>query len=31
MDFFEGLTYAQADFALADAFQDQVQKIVIVF
>uniref|UniRef100_A0A453IAG4 Uncharacterized protein n=1 Tax=Aegilops tauschii subsp. strangulata TaxID=200361 RepID=A0A453IAG4_AEGTS len=24
MDFFEGLTYAQADFALADAFQDQV-------
>uniref|UniRef100_A0A3B6JL01 RING-type domain-containing protein n=1 Tax=Triticum aestivum TaxID=4565 RepID=A0A3B6JL01_WHEAT len=23
MDFFEGLTYAQADFALADAFQDQ--------
>lgn len=31
MDFFEGLTYAHADFALADAFQDQVQKIVIVF
>ncbi|KAM0859578.1 hypothetical protein ACQ4PT_047097 [Festuca glaucescens] len=23
MDFFEGLTYAHADFALADAFQDQ--------
>jgi E3 ubiquitin-protein ligase BIG BROTHER-like protein len=26
MDFFEGLTYAHADFALADGFQDQVCK-----
>lgn len=24
MDFFEGLTYAHADFAIADAFHDQV-------
>ena len=32
MDFFEGLTYAHADFALADAFQDQqVPNIILLF
>jgi E3 ubiquitin-protein ligase BIG BROTHER-like protein len=33
MDFFEGLTYAHADFAIADAFQDQVgvSNIIIVY
>lgn len=31
MDFFEGLTYAHADFALADAFQDQVPKTELPF
>jgi hypothetical protein len=33
MDFFEGLTYAHADFAIADAFQDQVgvSNIIIAF
>lgn len=31
MDFFEGLTYAHADFALADAFQDQVPKTELLF
>ena len=29
MDFFEGLTYAHADFALMDGFQDQVCKTLL--
>lgn len=29
MDFFEGLTYAHADFALMDGFQDQVFKTLL--